>query len=449
MKALVSRGIASLRSRENLNTAIYLGSAVFGALVGFVMLRYFTRYLDAEDIGIFGYITSVNAFLIPFITLNLDTFYIKEVYRSADGENRKDLLGTLVLFTLVWSVVLTAILTVAGSLIFQLLEIKFPFFPYMFLSLLGNLGLGTTTFLLLQYRILSKPWSYFAITAAQTVLLIGIGYYLVGYVHWGIYGRILGVCVGSILLGIICFAGLQRHIRFRVHRKTIREGLRFSLPLVPYTLATLLYDMLDRFFLERYSLTMASTGIYNMGAQYAVILSMISMAFYKAYEPAIFKLASEKNDAAINRSMIMLNNVILLIAAPLIFVSEWLINYLTNGRFVSSAYIACLLIVAFYFRSSYIMLNVVLTAYRRTKEIMWFSVFGLLFVILLSVILVPEFNNVGTALIKIALYAGMFVSSYFIVRHYGAFKSYILHTFLTGGMLIAFLMVLKSAGIIR
>lgn len=448
MKKLITPLLEAVKSKENKNTLIYLGASIFSAFAGFIMLRYFTKYLGPEDIGIFGYVTAVNAFLLPFFSLNLETFYIKEVYNNSDEENRKKLLGSIVSFSVIWSVILTAFLTLTGSLVFRVLDIKFPFFPYMFLTLLSNLGLATFTYLLFQYRILGRAWSYFLITALQTVLLIGFGYFFVGFIHWQIYGRILGVFLGSLLLGIVCFFIIRRHLVWILNRDILRKALKFSLPLIPYSIATLLYDMLDRFFLERYSINMASTGIYNMGAQYAIILSMLSMAFYRAYEPTIFKMASEGNEKGINKAVIMLNNVLLLVAVPLICVSGWLINYLTHGKFTSSAYIASLLIVAFYFRSSYIMLNTVLTAMNRTKEIMWFSVIGLAIVIVLSLLLVPVYNNVGTALIKIFLYVGMFLTSFLVIRKSSVYKPYILHTLFTGIILIVIVSILKRMQLI-
>jgi O-antigen/teichoic acid export membrane protein len=444
LEKLLNDFLRSVRSKENFNTLVYLGASVFSAFAGFIMLRYFTKYLGPEDIGIFGYVSAVNAFLIPILTLNLQTFYLKEVYRNSSGGNKKEILGTVVIFTLIWTTLLTILLTFVGSITFQILKIKFPFFPYMFLTLLSNFGLASSSYIFFQYRVLSKPWSYFWVTVIQTILLIGFGYFFVGFIHWGIYGRILGVFIGTTLFGILCFFLLNTHMVWRINTKILKKGFRFALPLVPYSIATLLYDLLDRFFLERYSANLASTGIYNMGSQYALVLSMLSLAFYQAYEPVIFRLVAEKDDKTVNRSVIMLNNFMLIAALPLILCAGWLIGYLTNGKFLASAYIGGLLVVAFYFRSSYIMLNTVLSAMSRTREIMWFSLMGLLFVIIMSIYLVPTYNNAGTAIIKILLYVIMFLSSYLIIRKSRAYLLYIIHTIFTGSVLVALVIILKK-----
>lgn len=438
--------LKAFKRKENKNTLIYLGASIFSAFAGFIMLRYFTKYLGPEDIGIFGYVTAVNAFVLPFFTLNLETFYIKEVYKDPEAKVREKLLGSIVSFSILWSVILTAILTLIGNIVFRMLDIKFPFFPYMFLTLLSNLGLATFTYLLFQYRILGKAWSYFFISGLQTVLLISFGYFFVGFIHWQIYGRILGVFVGSIILGVICFFVIQKYLVWSIDQEILKRGIKFSLPLIPYSMATLLYDLLDRFFLERYSIDMASTGIYNMGAQYALILSMLSIAFYRAYEPVIFRLASEKNEKAINKNVIMLNNVMLLVAVPLALVSGWLIRYLTHGKFNGSMQIANLLLVAFYFRSAYIMLNTILTANNKTKEIMWFSLAGVVLIIIASVFLVPLYSNIGTAIIKILLYACMFFSSFFIIRRSNVYKPYIIHTVFTGVLLLLIAILINNSG---
>jgi len=234
------------------------------------------------------------------------------------------------------------------------------------------------------------------------------------------------------------------HMVWRINKQILKRGFRFALPLVPYSIAILMYDLLDRFFLERYSVNMASTGIYNMGSQYALALSMLSLAFYQAYEPVIFKLIAEGNDKTVNRSVIMLNNFMLIACFPLILCAGWLIGYLTNGKFMASAYIGSLLVVAFYFKSAYIMLNTVLSAMSRTKEIMWFSLMGLLFVIIMSILLVPGYNNVGTAIIKIVLYASMFLSSFLVIRKSKAYFFYLVHTIFTGAVLIGIVVILRK-----
>ncbi len=444
MKYNFDAAIKDLKSIENQNTIIYLASSVFSAFAGFVMLRYFTKYLGPEDIGIFGYVTAFNAFVLPFVTLNLQTFYIRQVYSVTGEEIKKQILGSILVFTLFWSILITAIFILLGSVLFHALDIKVPFFPYMFYTFLSNIGITIATYLLLQYRILLKAGSYFYITTLQTILLIGVSYSFVGLIQWGIYGRIFGIFLGSITLGIICFLLLQKHINYNLNKAILLAGLKFSLPLVPYSVATLLYDMLDRFFLERYSASMSSTGIYNIGAQYAIIMSTISLAFYRAYEPAIYKLAAEKNDQAIIKNITFLNNIMLLFAIPLILMSNSLINYLTNGKFSGSAYVACLLIVAFYFQSAYIMLNTVLTSLNRTKAIMWVSLLGVVLVSLCSVLLVPIFNNTGTAVIKIILYISLFLSSFLIIRKSGAYSRYIFHTICTGFILITLIFLLRS-----
>jgi O-antigen/teichoic acid export membrane protein len=444
LRALVLNYIGVFFSKKNIDTLIYLGSSLFGAIGGFVMLRYFTKYLDAADFGIFGYVSSVNTFLIPLLTLNLNSYYIKAFYEQKDQLKRKELLGTISLFVLIWTCIVTALLTVIGSTIFKVLEIKFPFYPYMFLTLLSNLFIGATTLVMLQYRMLAKPWLYFLVAALQSILALGLGYFFVAYFNWGVYGRIVGVLLSSVILGILASVLLLPYIKWTINMQKVKDGIRFSLPLIPYSLAMLSYDTLDRIFLERYSANMASTGIYNMGSQYAGIISMLSLAFYKAYEPTVFQLVADKNEKAVAKSLIMLNNVILILAVPLIVSASWILNFLTNGRFVESASIACFLIVAFYFRSAYTMLNTVLTASARTKEVMWFSIGGLLFILAASVIAVPLYNNLGTAYIKVCLYILLFLGTFLVIQKKQLYRNYMLHTLITGSILFLLIVLLKK-----
>lgn len=438
--------LENFKIKENLNALIYLGASVFSALVGLVMLRFFTKYLGPEDIGIFGYVTTVNAFLIPLFTINLNSFYIKKVYQSTNSSEPKELLGTIVLFSLVWTIFVIIFLTFFGGWIFGFYKIKVAFYPYMFLTLLSNIFIGATSIIVLQYRILSKAWMYFMINALQTLLLIGMGYAFVGIIHWGIYGRIYGVFIGSTLIGIISVVLLLPYIKWTINKQILKEGLKFSMPLIPYTLAILLYDMLDRVFLERYSSSMASTGIYNIGAQFALIIGMLSLAFYRSYEPVIYKLIEEGNESVVAKKVLMLNNLLLLISILFILFAGPVINYITHGKFTNSVILAALLVIAFYFKSAYILFNTILAAHSKTKEIMIFSLLGLGFIIVTSIFIVPKYNNMGTAYIKTTLYMLMCIGSFFLTKKTAIYKRYILHTLISGIGLFVLVALLNRAG---
>lgn len=442
--------ISMLKNKETRNSFIYLGASLFSAFAGFLMIRYFTRHLDPNDFGILGYTSAVNSFILPFITLNLETYFIQKNYNVKEEADKKLLLGSLVLATVIWSVFITALMSVGGSIIFNTAGVKVSFFPYMFFMLLSNIGATFSTYLLFQYRILGKAGLFFAITFIQTVLVLGLGYLFVSYLQWGIYGRILGILMGTFIVGILCLALMNKYMVWVIDKKTIRDGLRFSLPLVPYTIAVLLYEMLDRVFLERYSPNdMSEIGIYNIASQYALVLFMVSLAVYRAFEPMIFKLVSEKNEKRVIRNLIFLNNILLLVALFLVLFSGWLINYLTHGKFNASAEVATLLLVAFYFRSAYIMLNTVLTARENTKGIMWFSLAGVLLITALSIFFVPGYLAIATAWIKIVLYIVLFLCSYLIIGNRKAYLPFVLHTLITGVVLILIIFWFSRLGLIN
>jgi len=438
--------LENLKKKENHNALIYLGASMFSALIGLITLRFFTKYLGPEDIGIFGYVTTINTFLIPLFTLNLNGFYIKKIYQSLNSGESKKLLGTIVLFSLIWTIFTIIVLTFLGNWAFGIFKIKVAFYPYMFFTLLSNIFIGATNIIILHYRILSKAWMYFLINALQTLLLIGIGYAFVGFIHWGVYGRIYGAFIGSTILGVICVILLLPHIKWTIDKQILREGFKFSLPLIPYTLAILLFDILDRVFLERYSTSMVSIGIYSMGVQFALVISMLSLAFYRSYEPTIYKLIDEGKENIVVKQVIMLNNLLLLISVLFIIFAGPLINFITHGKFPGSVLLAMLLVVAFYFKSSYILFNTILAASSKTKEIMFFSIIGLIFFIVLSVLIVPKFNNLGSAYIKIALYFFMCIGSFFLTKNTAVYSKYIIHTLLTGIGLFVIVMLFDKLG---
>ena len=429
-------GPLSLTSKFSTNAIIYLGSSFAGALLSFIMLRYFTKYLDASDYGIFGYVTAINTFVQPVFVLSLNSYYIKEYFLIKNEQAKKELMGTITIFITIWTIILIAVFSLAGGFVFRYFSFSFPFYPYMFLTLVNNIFIAPVTLILVKYRLLSKPWPYFIVSFLQNFLLLMVGFFFVSVYPWGVYGRILGNTIGSMLLGLLCTVLLWPYLRIVFNRKKLIEGLRFSLPLIPYALIILSFDTLDRFFLERYHSSLSTLGLYNVGFQYASIVSMFTLAFYKAYEPEIFKLKAENNEGGISRIMIKLNLVVFGMAFFLIVFSHWILYYLTNGRFVQSAGISAFLIVAFYFKSAYTMLNTVLIASSLNRQIFIISILAFFIFVGGSLVFVPISKLYSTLGIKISLYLVGFFCSYQVIANKSTYRTYFIHTYIGCAILL-------------
>lgn len=371
---------ARLRTREFRNTLLYVLSSAFGAGLGILTLPLFSKYLSVSDFGAVGYVTAVNGFLLPLFTLRLDTYYIKRYFAEPDDAARSALLSSVFTATMLWNCVAVVLCSGVGWVAFRAFHISVPFFPMMFVGLLANLGQVPFNYATLQYRMRHQAGGFALLTIAQAVLMTGLGLLLVR-AGQGALGRLLGMLYGALLAAVAGWVTLWPHLRPRLDRALLRDGLRFALPLVPVALITLLFDSIDRLFIERQA-SLRDLGYYNVAMQYGAAVSILSLSLYRAYEPGYFEMAARGAFDRMNRAFGIASVMFAVSALGLMVGSGPLITLLTHGRFAPSAPLANLLLVGFFLKAVYLLANVLLTIVGRTKAMMWISLLGLVLYVL-------------------------------------------------------------------
>ncbi len=399
-----------LRSEKMTNTVLYLAASSFGAAISIFTLPLFTKQLTPADFGVVGYVTSINGFLGSLFTLRLDSFYNREYFVRPDPEYRKDLLSTLLSFTLGWGALLILVLTVIGALTFSLMHVKVPFFPFMFVVLLGNVGLGTFTYATLRYRIQEKAWGFAVLTILQAALQTGIALVLVLVLHQGVLGRLIGLSVGTVITGVLALMVLWGTIEWRVDNALLRKAIQFGLPLIPAGLAAQLFDTIDRVFLERLS-TLTELGYYNVAMQYGGTINILALSLYRAFEPSYYAMAAEQNYRKMGRAFMLITALFAGSALLLIGASGFIIDALTHGKFEPSVQLSRVLLVSFFLKAEYLLGSVLLVTLGRTKQMMYNAVGGLLVYAVASYWFLIWFGVIGAAWAKLIPVAAMLIAA--------------------------------------
>jgi O-antigen/teichoic acid export membrane protein len=399
--------LALVRSENMRNTLLYLGASAFGAALSMLTIPLFSKYLSRTDFGIVGYVMSINGFLAPFFTLSVNSYYIREYYRERDPVKQDALLSTCVAYTIAWGLLLTALLLAAGAIIFNAAEIRVAFFPFMATALLGNLGLGTFTYATLQYRVQQRAGAFAVLTIAQALLQNLLGLWLVVQFEQGPAGRLTGTTAGTLLAGVAGLIALWPRLRWRFDSTVLRPALQFSLPLIPVALIALLFDTLDRVFLERLQFSLAEIGTYTVAMQYGGMINILALSIYRTYEPTYFKFAADGQYGQMNRSFIGVVALFAVTALVLIFIAGLVIDTLTHGKFGPSVHLSRVLLVGFFLKAVYQLGGVLFVATGRTKQMLWNSLLGLILYSAASYWFLLWFGVEGAAWAKLVPVAAM------------------------------------------
>lgn len=429
----MGRLIAPFLGKENMHSMIYFASSAFSAFLGFISLPFFTQLMSKPEIGVYGYAIAVNTFILPLLSLSVENYYMKIVFTPDSERDEKRLLGSLVYFIFLWSLAFTGILLLTGPMVFRYSGIYVSFYPTIGIILCSNILSVFTTFALLKFRIRKKAWNYFLLTAFQNIFTTGIALIAVHSFSQTADSRVAGYTIGSLITGGVAYLVLSRQLIFKIDATIVMSALRFAAPLIPYIFSFLLIDLVDRFFLERYSKgNLTELANYNIAFQYANIALMISVSLFRSYEPEFFKLTVQNDHLSLVRKINQFNLINFTCSILLIFTAEFLLNILTHGKFKSSVYLAQWLIVGLFLKSSVLNLNTVLTAMGKNMILMYIAIAGLIVISVISPFYIPEYQSLGTVFLK----GGLYLIVFFITWLWFAKKrEYIIYLFQTGILL--------------
>lgn len=267
--------------------ALYASAQVFSKGIAFLLLPLYTNNLSVSDYGVYDFIyllAIIAVILVPLEIMQAFARYYQEYTSVAD---QKVVFSSTFAFTL-FSFLLVALL---GSVFSRNLSILFfgsaSFLPIFRLGLIYIFTYGLFSFFQSAFRwqlkykqVLALMILYSLSSAISTVILV----------HWfdlGLSGVLYALIIGagsSTVLGILfSLKDFSRHISYLL----IKRFLRFSIPLLPSSLAIFSSLYIDRFIIGQY-LGLEALGIYGLAAKIASLIAIIIAGFNSALAPLIY-----------------------------------------------------------------------------------------------------------------------------------------------------------------
>ena len=267
------------------NSTIYAVGTMVPRLLAFVSLPILTNtnLMPVAQNGIVAYVTTWIQVLSIVGVLSLNTYYLVHYSRAKDEAERRVLLGSLSTFVLGFNVVLMALFLLVGPWLSNV-----PFFPYMALGALIHLTNTTAVLPTAWYRMMERPLPLTLLSIGQGTAQLAVMVVLVAVFRMEALGVLSAQAGVGVLFSVVFLRLTYKGATFRPDWELIRRALRFSLPLLPGSLAYFVVSLSDRLWVEKY-LSISDLAIYNPAAQLAMVLQIVSYAGYKAFEPVVFK----------------------------------------------------------------------------------------------------------------------------------------------------------------
>ena len=380
------------------NSSIYTLVMVLQKGIGFFMLPLYTAYLTPTDYGIQAVVTSVSSFLSVFVTLGLDAAAQRFYYKYKAGEIEiKKIYGTVAVAILLNAVLIGVLFITGHKFLIDPIIGDIDFYPYVLLGIL--FVVVNPVYLLYQgYLQASQNGVAYGINSlANTVLHIGLVILFLVKFKMGVLGVLLTQLIVAVVFFIYVFVRFLIKLNLRWDKPIMNAAFKYSLPLLPHTLANWSNGTIDKLLVNDIRST-ADTGIYGLGQQYAGVMSITANAINQAYVPWFFQKADSGDLHSVRKVSNVMVAAICMIAMMLsIFSREVLGLMISNPQYDGVYVIIPYLVFAFVFQSVYFFFVNVLFL-KNTGVIFIITVSSVVFNVLLNLLLIPRIGIMGAAI---------------------------------------------------
>lgn len=275
------------------NSLIYAIGGALQKLAGFLLIPLYTHVLAVESYGVMEVLTTLTSSAFVLATLGLPSAFNKCYHRDCrDAEDQRTLVGTtMVLLTAVALATVVVGLLAPGLLARGLLG-SAESRSLVTLSLVSAAAYAVAQLPLMLLRARESSVSYVTLSFFQFLAMLGLNVWLVGRLHLGVKGVLLGSIGASGVTFLASLPFLARHASLRFSPRLTRALLMFGLPMVPVAVSGWVMDMSDRWLLQLLD-SPREVGLYGLGYRYGMLVEQVLvMPFQMAWSAFYFREAS-------------------------------------------------------------------------------------------------------------------------------------------------------------
>ena len=416
MVLILSYSLQSVFKGASIYTMGQVGTKAFG----FFLIPVYTRFLTPADYGIVGYLQVMLQLMASVLMLGFrgaQTRYYYEFKNSSEkiGEFLFSINAYLIAVLLTFCLGLTF----WGEHLYSLLAVKnIPFQPYLpiviwtaFFQILNQL--------VVSYYLATKQYKECAILQfLQFAFMVGMILFFVVYLKQGALGKVKGHLVGQAIFFALFYIPYTRKFIFRFDATYVKYALAFGVPIVFHLLAGVMHNSIDRVILEKY-VSMDQLGIYSLGYQIGMVMSIIVTSVNKAWHPNYFDLmSSETHDRAYeNRRMFAL--WLLGIGSVCLIGMLWakeLLILLTPESYHAAAGVVPIIIMGYFFQGVYFFAVSPIFQFKKTKFLPFLTGAAALLNITLNLLFIPRFGIYGAAYATLISFAFQAFFVYIVSR---------------------------------
>lgn len=377
----------------------------------FLSIPIFTRLFTQEDYGI---VSVYNAYLtILIIILSANSHASVGRYYFEDKPDFKEFLGST--------------LILAGS-IFLINTLVFLLFYYPIASLMKLPGF-LPLFLIFSSLFAIINSIYFQIIQAQRRSLesaivsifnglfsLGLAIVLVSLLSEDRYlGRIWAYLLVGFIFTIYLTRRIFAHTSLSFKKEHVKYILNYSIPLIPYALSATILAYFDRIMINDI-VGSAAAGVYSLGYNIALLVSMVISATQAAFAPDAFDFLNKKQYDRLDAVVGKLFSIITFFALGLILFAKEVVLILADVKFHEGLVVVPVVVVGYIFFGMFFVYGRYIGYVKKTLYLSIILVLSGILNITLNAMFIPQYGYIVAAYTTVLSYFSLFLMAWFVSK---------------------------------
>jgi len=415
------------------DTLVYGISSVLARFIGYLLVPLHTDAFEPAQYGVVSLVYAGLAFLNVIFTFGMESAYLRY---AKDRSKAKNVFKTLQLGLGGLSSLLVMLLVLLAPALMPTMNLAETGNQSLYWMMLGILWFDTMVLIpFAELRLVRRQWLFAIIKTGNIIVNVGLQFYLILGLSWGIEAVFLSSLIASGLTALILWALTAPMMSGSWNTPVLRKALSFGLPFIPAGLGFAVNETLDRFFLGNY-LPQSTidrlydpgmvpddiVGIYSASYKVSVFMLLLVQMFRMAWQPFFLRESDNPDAPAIYREVFRYFNgvagfcflVVALFVQQIVQIKIPLLDaYLVGEEYWMGLQIVPLLLVAYWFHGWYMNFSAGIFIQEKTKVLPVITLIGAAITIGANLLLIPVYGMMGSAAATLISYFSMALMLYY------------------------------------
>ncbi len=395
------------------NVLLFSISGFVPKILSIILIPIYTSYLSTAEYGISDLLSTTVSLLVPIFTLDIQD----AVMRFALDKNydRKDI------FSVAMRIILTGtVLVCSGTAIVSLLNIPGVEDSYLVFFVIMYFTTAVYNTVSLFCRGIEKVSVMVVGSIINSVVTLSANILFLVVFHWGLTGYLLANSLGSFIALIWCFisAKLYRYLKIGISRKTRKDMVAFSFPLIFSVIAWWVNNASDRYILTWMS-GVAASGLYAVSYKIPNILSMFQNIFAQAWTISATKEFNRNDtDGFMSNVYNMMNFGMIAFCSGMMIINIPVAKILYSNEFFEAWKFVPPLLISVVFNAMALFIGSIFTAVKDTKTLSVSTIIGAIVNTICNFVFIYFLGAYGAALATMLGYAIVLIMRHIILRRH-------------------------------